>query len=85
MVVCGMIPVVRKRKKKKSNERAKEDCCEDFREMLRQAVGGCEVLPDDCLTATAMIRQTVRKVFGASYGQKMDEKETSREDRNITK
>ena len=53
--------------------------------MLRQAVGGCEVLPDDCLTATAMIRQTVRKVFGASYGQKMDEKETSREDRNITK
>ncbi|KAK3539566.1 hypothetical protein QTP70_010279 [Hemibagrus guttatus] len=39
----------------------KEDCCEEFREKLRQALGGQVVLPDDWETTAEVIRETGRK------------------------
>ncbi|RJG15641.1 hypothetical protein D4A39_16580, partial [Alcanivorax profundi] len=47
-----------------------------FREELRQALGGQEVLPDNWNTTAKVIRETGRKVLGVSSGRKKDDKET---------
>ncbi|MCJ8747893.1 hypothetical protein PDJAM_G00158690 [Pangasius djambal] len=53
----------------------KEECCEDFRQKLRQALGGQVVLPDDWETTAEVIRVTGRKVLGVSSGRKKEDKE----------
>ncbi|MCJ8748268.1 hypothetical protein PDJAM_G00163190 [Pangasius djambal] len=57
-------------------ELKKEECCEDFRQKLRQALGGQVVLPDDWETTAEVIRVTGRKVLGVSSGRRKEDKET---------
>ncbi|KAK3527982.1 hypothetical protein QTP86_013094 [Hemibagrus guttatus] len=54
----------------------KVECCEEFRQKLRQALGGQVVLPDDWETTAELIRETGRKVLGVSSGRKKEDKET---------
>ncbi|KAK3566670.1 hypothetical protein QTP86_002847 [Hemibagrus guttatus] len=54
----------------------KEECCEEFRQKLRQALGGQVVLPDDWETTAEVIRETERKVLGVSSGRRKEDKET---------
>ncbi|KAK3574323.1 hypothetical protein QTP86_005094 [Hemibagrus guttatus] len=54
----------------------KEECCEEFRHKLRQALGGQVVLPDDWETTAEVIRETGRKVLGVSSGRRKEDKET---------
>ncbi|KAK3519795.1 hypothetical protein QTP70_004959 [Hemibagrus guttatus] len=54
----------------------KEECCEEFREKLRQALGGQVVLPDDWETTAEVFRETGRKVLGVSSGRRKEDKET---------
>ncbi|KAK3548364.1 hypothetical protein QTP70_011388 [Hemibagrus guttatus] len=54
----------------------KEECCEEFRQKLRQALGGQVVLPDDWETTAEVIRATGRKVLGVSSGRRKEDKET---------
>ncbi|KAK3535166.1 hypothetical protein QTP70_004821 [Hemibagrus guttatus] len=54
----------------------KEECCEEFREKLRQALGGQVVLPDDWEATAEVIRETGRKVLGVSSGRRKEDKET---------
>ncbi|KAK3561333.1 hypothetical protein QTP86_030634, partial [Hemibagrus guttatus] len=54
----------------------KEECCEEFRQNLRQALGGQVVLPDDWETTAEVIRETGRKVLGVSSGRRKEDKET---------
>ena len=51
----------------------KEDCCEGFRKMLTQALGGPDELLDDWISTATVIREG-REVFIGSSGQKMDDK-----------
>ncbi|KAK3548746.1 hypothetical protein QTP70_018779, partial [Hemibagrus guttatus] len=54
----------------------KEECCEEFRQKLRQALGGQVVLPDDWETTAEVIRETGRKVLGVSSGRRKEDKQT---------
>ncbi|KAK3570025.1 hypothetical protein QTP86_009185 [Hemibagrus guttatus] len=54
----------------------KEECCEEFRQKLRQALGGQVVLPEDWETTAEVIRETGRKVLGVSSGMRKEDKET---------
>ncbi|KAK3558847.1 hypothetical protein QTP86_028719, partial [Hemibagrus guttatus] len=48
----------------------------EFRQKLRQALGGQVVLPDDWETTAEVIRETGRKVLGVSSGRRKEDKET---------
>ncbi|KAK3521007.1 hypothetical protein QTP86_015761, partial [Hemibagrus guttatus] len=84
MVVCRMILMVCKKKRSKIEiekktkwwKLKKEGCCEEFRQKLRQALGGQVVLPDDWETTADVIRETGRKVLGVSSGRRKEDKET---------
>ncbi|KAK3515253.1 hypothetical protein QTP70_013016, partial [Hemibagrus guttatus] len=84
MVVCRMTLLVCKmkrleieiEKKTKWWKLKKEECCEEFRLKLRQALGGQVVLPDDWETTAEVIRETGRKVLGVSSGRRKEDKET---------
>ncbi|KAK3555014.1 hypothetical protein QTP86_005706 [Hemibagrus guttatus] len=84
MVVCRMTLMVCKKKRseieieKKTKwwKLKKEECCEEFRQKLRQALGGQVVLPDDWETTAEVIRETGRKVLGVSSGRRKEDKET---------
>ncbi|KAK3524421.1 hypothetical protein QTP70_027975 [Hemibagrus guttatus] len=84
MVVCRMTLMVCKTKRSKIEiekktkwwKLKKEECCEEFRQKLRQALGGQVVLPDDWETTGEMIRETGRKVLGVSSGRRKEDKET---------
>ncbi|KAK3560607.1 hypothetical protein QTP86_010947 [Hemibagrus guttatus] len=84
MVVCRMTLMVCKTKRSKIKmekktkwwKLKKEECCEEFREKLRQALGGQVVLPDDWETTAEVIRETGRKVLGVSSGRRKEDKET---------
>ncbi|KAK3545596.1 hypothetical protein QTP70_008146 [Hemibagrus guttatus] len=82
MVVCRMMACKKKRskieieKKTKWWKLKKEECCEEFRQKLRQALGGQVVLPDDWETTAEVIRETGRKVLGVSSGRRKEDKET---------
>ncbi|KAK3522749.1 hypothetical protein QTP86_032027, partial [Hemibagrus guttatus] len=81
MVVCRMTFCKKKRskiekKKTKWWKLKKEECCEEFRQKLRQALGGQVVLPDDWETTAEVIRETGRKVLGVSSGRRKEDKET---------
>ncbi|KAK3517285.1 hypothetical protein QTP70_002580 [Hemibagrus guttatus] len=85
MVVCRMTLMVCKTKRSKIEiekktkwwKLKKEECCEEFRQKLRQALGGQVVLPDDWETTAEVIRETGRKVLGVSSGRRKEDKETS--------
>ncbi|KAK3512265.1 hypothetical protein QTP70_002273 [Hemibagrus guttatus] len=84
MVVCRMTLMVCKKKRSKIEiekktkwcKLKKEECCEEFRKKLRQALGGQVVLPDDWKTRAEVIRETGRKVLGVSSGRRKEDKET---------
>ncbi|KAK3506762.1 hypothetical protein QTP70_023935 [Hemibagrus guttatus] len=82
MVVCRMTLMVCKKKRSKIQKKTKwwklkkEECCEEFRQKLRQALGGQVVLPDDWETTAEVIRETGRKVLGVSSGRRKEDKET---------
>ncbi|KAK3509637.1 hypothetical protein QTP70_008034 [Hemibagrus guttatus] len=84
MVVCRMTLMVCKTKWSKIEieketkwwKLKKEECCEEFRQKLRQALGGQVVLPDDWETTAEVIRETGRKVLGVSSGRRKEDKET---------
>ncbi|XP_053346567.1 craniofacial development protein 2-like [Clarias gariepinus] len=82
MVLCKITLVVRKVKRTKAEQRTKwwklrkEECCEVFREELRQAMGGQEVLSVDWTTTANVIRETGRRVLGVSSGKGKVDKET---------
>ncbi|KAK3533309.1 hypothetical protein QTP70_016017 [Hemibagrus guttatus] len=82
MVVCKMTLMVCKKKRSKIEKKTKwwklkkEECCEEFRQKLRQALGGQVVLPDDWETTAEVIRETGRKVLGVSSGRRKEDKET---------
>ncbi|KAK3523724.1 hypothetical protein QTP70_009262 [Hemibagrus guttatus] len=82
MVVCRMTLMVCKKKRSKIEKKTKwwklkkEECCEEFRQKLRQALGGQVVLPDDWETTAEVIRKTGRKVLGVSSGRRKEDKET---------
>ncbi|KAK3548078.1 hypothetical protein QTP70_004506 [Hemibagrus guttatus] len=82
MVVCRMTLLVCKTKRSKIEKKTKwwnlkkEECCEEFRQKLRQALGGQVVLPDDWETKVEVIRETGRKVLGVSSGRTKEDKET---------
>ncbi|KAK3564500.1 hypothetical protein QTP86_022842, partial [Hemibagrus guttatus] len=82
MVVCRMTLMVCKKKRSRIEKKTKwwtlkkEECCEEFRKKLRQALGGQVVLPDDWETTAEVIRETGRKVLGVSSGRRKEDKET---------
>ncbi|KAK3567226.1 hypothetical protein QTP86_014866 [Hemibagrus guttatus] len=82
MVVCRMTLMVCKKKRSEIEKKTKwwklkkEECCEEFRQKLRQALGGQVVLPDDWETIAEVIRETGRKVLGVSSGRRKEDKET---------
>ncbi|KAK3506016.1 hypothetical protein QTP70_003118 [Hemibagrus guttatus] len=84
MVVCRMTLMVCKKKRSKIEiekktkwwKLKKEECCEEFRQKLRQVLGGQVVLPDDWETTAEVIRETGRKVLGVSSGRRKEDKET---------
>ncbi|KAK3552523.1 hypothetical protein QTP86_013248 [Hemibagrus guttatus] len=82
MVVCRMTLMVCKKKRSEIEKKTKwwklkkEECCEEFRQKLRQALGGQVVLPDDWETTAEVIRETGRKVLGVSFGRRKEDKET---------
>ncbi|KAK3572654.1 hypothetical protein QTP86_001638 [Hemibagrus guttatus] len=84
MVVCRMTLMVCKTKRSKREiekktkwwKLKKEECCEEFRQKLRQALGGQVVLPDDWETTAEVISETGRKVLGVSSGRRKEDKET---------
>ena len=45
------------------NKLKKEECCEEFREEIRRALGGKEELPDDWTTTANVVRDTARKIL----------------------
>ncbi|KAK3543159.1 hypothetical protein QTP70_011954 [Hemibagrus guttatus] len=81
MVVCRMTLMVCKKKRSEIEKKTKwwklkkEECCEEFRQKLRQALGGQVVLPDDWETTAEVIRETGRKVLGVSSGRRKEDKE----------
>ncbi|KAK3558455.1 hypothetical protein QTP86_018182 [Hemibagrus guttatus] len=84
MVVCRLTLMVCNKKRSKIEiekktkwwKLKKEECCEKFRQKLRQALGGQVVLPDDWESTAEVIRQTGRKVLGVSSGRRKEDKET---------
>ncbi|KAK3544791.1 hypothetical protein QTP86_027552 [Hemibagrus guttatus] len=84
IVVCRMTLMVCKKKRSKIEiekktkwwKLKKKECCEEFRQKLRQALGGQVVLPDDWETTAEVIRETGRKVLGVSSGRRKEDKET---------
>ncbi|KAK3536884.1 hypothetical protein QTP86_027008, partial [Hemibagrus guttatus] len=79
MVVCRMPLMVCKKKRSKIEKKTKwwklkkEECCEEFRQKLRQALGGQVVLPGDWETTADLIRETGIKVLGVSSGRKKED------------
>ena len=82
LLVCRMTLETRKRRITKAEPRIKwwklkkEDCCEEFREEIRWALGGEEELPDDWTTTANIVRDTARKVLGVQSKQRKEDKET---------
>ena len=82
LLVCRMTLETRKRRTTKAEPRIKwwklkkEDCCEEFREEIRRALGGKEELPDDWTTTAKVVRDTAGKVLGVSSKQRKEDKKT---------
>ena len=79
LMVCKQRSKIEMEKKTKWWKLKKEECCEEFRQKLRQALGGQLVLPDDWETTAEVIRETGRKVLGVSSGKRKEDTETEEE------
>ena len=75
MVVGRITLAMRKMKRTKWWKLKKEEGSVAFREELRQALGGQEVLSDDWMTTADVVRETGKRGVGVSSGRKAD-KET---------
>jgi hypothetical protein len=81
MVLCRIILMVKRIKREIAEQRTKwwklknEEVRMKFRNELRQALDGQEVLPDDWTSAANVIRETGRRVLGLSSRRRAD-KET---------
>ena len=53
-----------------------EECCGEFREEVRKALGGRKHLPVGWAATAEVVRETARKVLGMSSGKRKQEKET---------
>ena len=68
LLMCRMTLETRKRRITKAEPRIKwwkmkkEDCCEEFREEIRRALGGEEELPDDWTDGSASLMFVVNRV-----------------------
>ncbi|KAK3531808.1 hypothetical protein QTP70_029724, partial [Hemibagrus guttatus] len=90
MMVCRMTLMVSKKKRSKIEiekktkwcKLKKEECCEEFRQKLRQALGGQVVLPDDWETTAEVIRETdsVQRKRLAKKKWDMDRTEENRQE-----
>ncbi|KAG2457342.1 CFDP2 protein, partial [Polypterus senegalus] len=84
MVVCRMALEIKKRKRVRAEPRInwwklkKEDCKVEFREEVREALGGSEELPDSWETTADVVRVTARRVLGVTFRMRKEEKETWR-------
>ena len=67
-----MTLVMRKMKRTKWWKMKKEVYPVAFREMMRQALGGQEVFPNDWMTIANVIREASKRVLGVSSGRKTD-------------
>ena len=82
MVVCRMTIEARKKKRLKAEPQIKwcklrkEDCCEQFREEVKQALSCCEKEMHEWATVADVVRKTGRKVLGVSSGQKKEDRDT---------
>ncbi|KAJ8375265.1 hypothetical protein SKAU_G00058450 [Synaphobranchus kaupii] len=85
MVVCRMTLEDKRRRRAKGGKveprikwwkLKKEECCIEFREGVRQALGGREELPGGWVATAEVVRETARKVLGVSSGQRKEDKET---------
>ena len=82
MMVCRMTMEARKRKRMKAKPKIKwwklrkEECCEQFREEVKQALSCCEKEMHNWATVTGVVRKTARKVLGVSLGQKKEGRDT---------
>ncbi|XP_051782811.1 uncharacterized protein LOC127527635 [Erpetoichthys calabaricus] len=82
MVVCRMTLEIKKGKRVRAEPRIKwwklkrEDCKVEFREEVRQALGGSEELPDSWETTADVVRVTARRMLGVTSGKMNEEKET---------
>ena len=76
LLVCRMTLETRKRRITKAEPRIslwklkKQDCCEEFREEIRRALGSSEELPDDWPPTLNIVRDTAKKVLGVSSKQR---------------
>ena len=81
MMVCRMTMEAR-RKRVKAEPKIRwwklrmEDCCEQFREEVKQALSCCEKEMHEWVTVADVVRKTVRKVLGMSSGQKKEGRDT---------
>ncbi|KAK3546856.1 hypothetical protein QTP86_003747 [Hemibagrus guttatus] len=81
MVVCRMTLMVCKKKRSKIEKKTKwwklkkEECCEEFRQKLRQALSGQVVLPIDWETTAEVIRETGRKNMDRTEENRQEYKE----------
>lgn len=53
-----------------------KEFCAEFREGLRQALGGSEAIPDGWESRAEVVRETARKVLGVVSRQRKEGKET---------
>lgn len=53
-----------------------KEFCAQFREGLRQALGGSEAIPDGWERRAEVVRETARKVLGVVSRQRKEGKET---------
>ncbi|XP_051776636.1 uncharacterized protein LOC127526150 [Erpetoichthys calabaricus] len=76
VVVCRMMLESKKRKRVRAEPRIKwwkfkkEDCKVEFREKVRQALGGSEELPDSWAATADVVKVTARRVLGVTSGQR---------------
>ena len=91
LLVCRLTLETNKREIAKAEPMIKwwklkmEDCCEEFMEEIRRALGGRKELPDDWTTMAKVVRDTTRKVLGVSAKQRKEYKETSWWDEEVRK
>ncbi|KAK3517722.1 hypothetical protein QTP70_016495, partial [Hemibagrus guttatus] len=85
MVVCRMTLMVCKKKRSEIEKKTKwwklkkEECCEEFRQKLRQALGGQVLLPDDWETTAEVIREKGAGQEEVGHGQDKENRQEYKE------
>ena len=82
LVVSRMTLETKTRKMVKAEPKIKwwklknEECCVEFREEIREVLGGREELPEEWETTARYVREAGRKVLGITARQRKEDKET---------